>query len=109
MLLEAQKKKIEDFQSMRSGELKEVEKLKQEKATLRSEIELDLEKRMAQQLREQTQALQSKAQAAQTLVAGDAFVIPPDMACLYSAPSEDLELLEVSLPGDFETHLEDSV
>ena len=28
MLLEAQKKKIEDFQSMRSGELKEVEKLK---------------------------------------------------------------------------------
>lgn len=30
MLLEAQKKKIEDFQSMRSGELKEVEKLKQE-------------------------------------------------------------------------------
>ena len=53
--------------------------------------------------------LQSKAQAAQTLVGGDAFVIPPDMACLYSAPSEDLELLEVSLPGDFETHLEDSV
>ncbi|MDG1745409.1 MAG: cupin domain-containing protein [Planktomarina sp.] len=52
--------------------------------------------------------LQSKAQAAQTLVAGDAFVIPPDMACLYSAPSADLELLEVTLPGDFETHLEDS-
>jgi hypothetical protein len=51
--------------------------------------------------------LQSKDRAAQWLVAGDAFVIPPDMACLYSAPSEDLELLEVSLPGEFETHLED--
>jgi quercetin dioxygenase-like cupin family protein len=51
--------------------------------------------------------LQSKDRAAQRLVAGDAFVIPPDMACLYSAPSEDLELLEVSLPGEFETHLED--
>ena len=51
--------------------------------------------------------LQSKEQAAQTLVAGDAFVIPPNMACLYSAASEDLELLEVSLPGEFETHFED--
>ena len=40
----------------------EVEKLKQEKATLRSEIELDLEKRMAQQMREQSELLQSKAQ-----------------------------------------------
>jgi quercetin dioxygenase-like cupin family protein len=51
--------------------------------------------------------LQSKEQTAQRLLAGDAFVIPPDMACLYSAPSEDLELLEVSLPGEFDTHLED--
>jgi len=51
--------------------------------------------------------LQSNDQTAQRLVAGDAFVIPPDMSCLYSAPSEDLELLEVSLPGEFETHLED--
>ena len=37
------------------------------------------------------------------LSSGDAFVIPPDMATRYSKPSDDLELLEVSLPGMFET------
>ena len=37
------------------------------------------------------------------LSSGDAFVIPPDMATRYSEPSDDLELLEVSLPGMFET------
>jgi quercetin dioxygenase-like cupin family protein len=31
---------------------------------------------------------------------GDAFVIPPAMATCYTAPSADLELLEVSLPGN---------
>lgn len=31
---------------------------------------------------------------------GDAFVIPPGMATRYSEPSADLELLEVSLPGN---------
>ena len=41
------------------------------------------------------------------LSAGDAFVIPPDMATRYSKPSNDLELLEVSLPGVFETMLLD--
>ena len=30
---------------------------------------------------------------------GDAFVIPPGMATRYADPSDDLELLEVSLPG----------
>ena len=34
---------------------------------------------------------------------GDAFVIPPGMATRYFAPSEDLELLEVALPGSFRT------
>ncbi|MDJ0825675.1 MAG: cupin domain-containing protein [Rhodobacter sp.] len=34
---------------------------------------------------------------------GDAFVIPPGMATRYADPSEDLELLEVSLPGAFRT------
>ena len=34
---------------------------------------------------------------------GDAFVIPPGMATRYRALSDDLELLEVSLPGVFET------
>jgi len=34
---------------------------------------------------------------------GDAFVIPPGMRTRYSEPTEDLELLEVTLPGTFET------
>lgn len=37
------------------------------------------------------------------LSAGDAFVIPPQMMTRYSAPSDDIELLEVSLPGLFTT------
>lgn len=37
------------------------------------------------------------------LETGDAFVIPPGMATRYGAPSEDIELLEVSLPGAFMT------
>jgi quercetin dioxygenase-like cupin family protein len=38
------------------------------------------------------------------LEAGDAFVIPPGMATRWAGPSEDFELLEVTLPGRFETH-----
>ena len=34
---------------------------------------------------------------------GDAFVIPPAMAVRYADPSDDLELLEISLPGVFAT------
>ncbi|NNF23189.1 MAG: cupin domain-containing protein [Rhodobacteraceae bacterium] len=34
---------------------------------------------------------------------GDAFVIPPGMRTRYNAPTEDIELLEVSLPGRFTT------
>lgn len=37
------------------------------------------------------------------LEVGDAFVIPPQMKTRYSEASEDLELIEVSLPGVFET------
>ncbi len=37
------------------------------------------------------------------LSAGDAFVIPPDMMTCYADPSDTLELLEVSLPGVFQT------
>ena len=40
---------------------------------------------------------------AQDLRAGDAFVIPPGMRTAYERCSESLELLEVSLPGRFET------
>ncbi|MBE1285010.1 MAG: cupin [Rhodobacteraceae bacterium] len=39
------------------------------------------------------------------LSAGDAYVIPPDLQTRLSEPSEDLELLEVALPGHFNTHL----
>ncbi len=34
---------------------------------------------------------------------GDAFVIPPGMRTRYVAPSDDIELLEVTLPGAFAT------
>ncbi|WP_296425232.1 cupin domain-containing protein [Yoonia sp.] len=37
------------------------------------------------------------------LGSGDAFVIPPGMATRYADPSDDLELLEVALPGVFTT------
>jgi quercetin dioxygenase-like cupin family protein len=40
------------------------------------------------------------------LNAGDAFVIPPGMKTRLSDPSDDVELLEVSLPGIFNTKLE---
>ena len=36
---------------------------------------------------------------------GDAFVIPPGMRVRYGTPSDDLELLEVSLPGRFDTRV----
>ena len=37
------------------------------------------------------------------LCAGDAFVIPPGMATRYASPSDDIALLEVTLPGAFKT------
>ncbi|GAB4269802.1 MAG: hypothetical protein Kow0013_21580 [Pararhodobacter sp.] len=42
------------------------------------------------------------------LARGDAFVIPPGLATRYADPSDDLELLEVSLPGVFETRVVDA-
>ena len=39
------------------------------------------------------------------LEAGDAFVIPPHLRTRYADPSDDLELLEVALPGVFRTTL----
>ena len=38
------------------------------------------------------------------LTSGDAFVIPPNILTEYSNVSADLELLEVSLPGEFTTY-----
>ena len=46
---------------------------------------------------------------AQDLRAGDAFVIPPHTRTAYDGCSADLELLEVSLPGRFETAVHDGL
>ncbi len=50
--------------------------------------------------------LEGEGQEMQDLAAGDAFVIPPGMKVRYSDPSEDLEWLEVALPGQFATNVE---
>ena len=48
--------------------------------------------------------LHGNEQGAHPLSEGDAYVIPPDMKTMLADCSEDLQLLEVSLPADFETH-----
>lgn len=48
--------------------------------------------------------LECQGHEARDLLPGDAFVIPPGMKSRYTKCSTDLELLEVSLPGGFETH-----
>ncbi|WP_299153490.1 cupin domain-containing protein [uncultured Tateyamaria sp.] len=48
--------------------------------------------------------LEGAGHAPVLLAPGDAFVVPPGMAVRYAEPSDDLELLEVSLPGVFATH-----
>ena len=40
------------------------------------------------------------------LESGDAFVIPPGLTTRYGAPSDDLELLEVALPGTVPTRIQ---
>lgn len=47
--------------------------------------------------------LRGEGQGAHTLGEGDAYVIPPGMMTALTDCSEDLQLLEVSLPADFET------
>jgi quercetin dioxygenase-like cupin family protein len=47
--------------------------------------------------------LEGAGRDAQHLSPGDAFVIPPGMATRYADVTEDLELLEVTLPGAFAT------
>ncbi len=47
--------------------------------------------------------LEGEGKAPYRLAAGDAFVIPPNMATRYSDPSDDIELLEVTLSGTFTT------
>lgn len=41
----------------------------------------------------------------ESLAAGDAFVLPPSLRTVIEAPSDDLEILEVTLPGEFATTL----
>ncbi len=50
--------------------------------------------------------LEGKGQTPAQLQAGDAFVIPPGLPVRYADPSDDFELLEVSLPGEFQTRVE---
>jgi quercetin dioxygenase-like cupin family protein len=52
-----------------------------------------------------TMRLEGEGQEPHGLSPGDAFVIPPGMATRYSGASPDLELLEVSLPGNFTTRV----
>lgn len=49
--------------------------------------------------------LEGEGRDPQQLEAGDAFVVPPGMKTRLSEASDDIELLEVSLPGVFKTVL----
>lgn len=50
-----------------------------------------------------TLTLEGDGQPPHALTAGDAFVTPPGLATRWAAPSDDVEVLEVSLPGKFKT------
>lgn len=52
--------------------------------------------------------LHADGHGAQTVAEGDAFVIPPHLRTAFSAATEDLRLLEVALPGIFETRVHGS-
>lgn len=52
-----------------------------------------------------TMMLKADTQQDQELATGDAFVIPPYMKYQFAEISNDLELLEVALPGSFKTTL----
>ncbi|MEL6684996.1 MAG: cupin domain-containing protein [Pseudomonadota bacterium] len=52
---------------------------------------------------EGSMTLEGEGKAPFALAPGDAFVIPPGMQTRYADPSDDLELLEVTLPGMFKT------
>ena len=47
--------------------------------------------------------LRGDGQGAHAVGEGDAFVIPPHLKTALSEASPDLRLLEVALPGEFET------
>ena len=53
--------------------------------------------------------LRAAGEGDRSLRAGDAFVVPPGLRTVYESAADDLELLEVSLPGAFETTLHESI
>ena len=50
--------------------------------------------------------LEGEGVESQILGKGDAFVIPPGMRVKYSDAMQDLELIEVSVPGEFKTQFD---
>ena len=52
---------------------------------------------------EGSMVLHADGQPDRDLAPGDAFVLPPGLRARYTACSDDLEILEASLPGDFKT------
>jgi quercetin dioxygenase-like cupin family protein len=48
-------------------------------------------------------SLAAQGRPPQRLSPGDAFVTPPGLPTTWADPSDDVEILEVSLPGDFRT------
>ena len=50
--------------------------------------------------------LEGEDRAPYRMETGDACVIPPGMKTRLSDPSDDIELLEVTLPGTFTTKVE---
>lgn len=52
---------------------------------------------------EGSMTLEGEGKDPYTLAPGDAFVTPPHMKTRYSDPSDDIRLLEVTLPGGFAT------
>jgi|SRR5215213_8630108 len=49
--------------------------------------------------------LSGEGQGAHALTKGDAYVLPPHLKTALTDCSEDLQLLEVSLPAEFTTHV----
>ena len=59
-------------------------------------------------VRSGTVRLEVEGRGPEPLAEGDAFTLPPEVAARYAAPSEDFELLEVSLPGSAASQGEES-
>jgi quercetin dioxygenase-like cupin family protein len=49
--------------------------------------------------------LEGEGNPPSSMVAGDAFVIPPGLKTRLSGASDDFEMIEVTLPGHFKTDL----